>query len=329
MTARRGAVGCRRRAACRDACLHGLRDRRERQGALAGSSAKGGIRDYPLQHISSHVAPGCGAIRRLGGLHEFMGWERPDPHRLRRLSGDVTSELSEISEAGVSFRSHIDGSCHQLTPERAVEIQACWGPTFKWCWTSARRFRRAVKWPKPRCCARCAGRPRQGCILEAGRRDGAGPNSALSKAVSTPDLRRNIRSRRSQSSASRATRSAAWRSARGRRRCSRCWTGSFRKCRPERPRYLMGVGKPDDIVGAVMRGIDLFDCVLPTRSGRHGQAFTWDGPINLKNARVCRGLDPSSIRTAIVRPPSSIFQGLSASSRPCRRDALSRSAQLA
>jgi queuine tRNA-ribosyltransferase len=60
----------------------------------------------------------------------------------------------------------------------------------------------------------------------------------------------------------------------------------------DRPRYLMGVGKPDDIVGAVLRGIDMFDCVLPTRSGRNGQAFTWNGPLNLKNARHAEGLAP-------------------------------------
>ncbi len=83
---------------------------------------------------------------------------------------------------------------------------------------------------------------------------------------------------------------AAWRSAKGRRRCSPASTIASITCRRDKPRYLMGVGKPDDIVGAVERGIDMFDCVLPTRSGRNGQAFTWTGPLNIRNARFAEDL---------------------------------------
>ena len=87
-------------------------------------------------------------------------------------------------------------------------------------------------------------------------------------------------------------RSAGWRSAKGRKRCSACLDYAPGQLPADRPRYLMGVGKPDDIVGAVERGIDMFDCVLPTRSGRTGQAFTRAGPINIRNARFAEDQGP-------------------------------------
>ena len=87
-------------------------------------------------------------------------------------------------------------------------------------------------------------------------------------------------------------RSAGWRWARGRRRCSACLDFAPGQLPADKPRYLMGVGKPDDIVEAVRRGIDMFDCVLPTRSGRTGQAFTADGPINIRNARFAEDQEP-------------------------------------
>ncbi len=93
-------------------------------------------------------------------------------------------------------------------------------------------------------------------------------------------------------SASMAMQSAGLRWARGRRRCSPRSISRPDNCRRMRPRYLMGVGKPDDLVGAVERGVDMFDCVLPTRSGRNGQAFTWDGPLNLRNAKHAEETDP-------------------------------------
>ena len=99
-------------------------------------------------------------------------------------------------------------------------------------------------------------------------------------------------------SASTATRSAGSRWGKGRRRCSPRSTSRPASCPRTAPRYLMGVGKPDDLVGAVLRGVDMFDCVLPTRSGRNGQAFTWAGPVNLRNARHAEDPAPLDPRCA-------------------------------
>ena len=120
-------------------------------------------------------------------------------------------------------------------------------------------------------------------------------------------------------SASTATRSAGSRSARARRRRSRCSTRPCRLCRPDRPRYLMGVGKPADLVGAVKRGIDMFDCVLPTRSGRTAQAFTRGGALNLRNARHADDPAPLDPRMPLPGLPR-VQPRLSASSVEERRD---------
>ena len=127
----------------------------------------------------------------------------------------------------------------------------------------------------------------------------------------------------------RLRRLCGWRAGGGRkrrRRCSRRWSGDAAHA-TDRPRYLMGVGKPDDIVGAVLRGVDMFDCVLPTRSGRNGQAFTWSGPLNLRNARFAE--DPRRWMPIAAARPAGIQPRLSASCGQSRRNHRLHAADLA
>ncbi len=237
------------------------------------------------------LRPGAERVARLGGLHKFMDWPRPiltDSGGYQVMS---LSALTKVTEEGVAFRSHLDGSRHMLSPERSMEIQRLLGSDIVMALTSwCPRRRPAMSRPR-RWSDRCAGRAaRARASTAAASMPSARPCSASSRARSTnsfessPPMRCAI-------SASMAMRSAAWRWARA--------GGDVRRARlcprpapDDRPRYLMGVGKPDDLVGAVERGVDMFDCVLPTRSGRNGQAFSWDGPINIRNARHAEDQGP-------------------------------------
>jgi len=202
------------------------------------------------------LRPGAERIARLGGLHAFMGWERPiltDSGGYQVMS---LSELTKVSEEGVAFASHLDGSRHMLSPERSMEIQALLGSDI------VMAFDQLVK---------------------------TTDTQAAQEAAMARSMRWAARSRAAFAGAG-----ALFGIQQGMFACLDFAPGQL----PEAaPRYLMGVGKPDDIVGAVERGIDMFDCVLPTRSGRTGQAFTWDGPINIRNAKFAEDpepLDPSS-----------------------------------
>ena len=141
---------------------------------------------------------------------------------------------------------------------------------------------------------------RSGRARRSAPRDGYGLFGIVQGSI-YPDLRESVRARADRASASTATRSAAWRSAKARPRCSPCWTRPCRMLPADAPRYLMGVGTPDDLVGAVQRGIDMFDCVMPTRAGRTAQAFT-----------CARRGQPAQ------RPPSPTTRGRSTPTAPAR-----------
>jgi queuine tRNA-ribosyltransferase len=227
------------------------------------------------------LRPGAERIARLGGLHRFMRWPGPiltDSGGYQVMSLDA---LRTISEKGVVFASHLDGSRHELTPERAVEIQELLDATITmqldWCLrlpaersSVERAMRLSLAWAER---SKAAFRRRPGYAL-----------FGIVQGGTDPELRRR--------SAEGLTALGLDGYALGGLAVGEPQAEMFRTLEatvpflPEdRPRYLMGVGKPADIVGAVLRGIDLFDCVLPTRSGRTGQAFTRRGPVNLKNAR--------------------------------------------
>ncbi len=238
------------------------------------------------------LRPGAERVARLGGLHKFMNWRRPiltDSGGYQVMS---LSDLRKITEEGVTFASHLDGSRHLLTPERSMEIQRLLGSdivmAFDECPRAdqprdviARSMEMSMRWAKRSRDAFDAGGEhaagaalfgiQQGALDETLRRESA---DALT-AVGFDGYAIGGLAVGEGQEAMFATLDFA--------------TGQL----PENaPRYLMGVGKPDDLVGAVERGVDMFDCVLPSRSGRNGQAFTWGGPLNLRNARFAEDSGP-------------------------------------
>jgi len=234
------------------------------------------------------LRPGAARVARLGGLHEFMRW----PHPILTDSGGFQvmslAGLRQLDDNGVTFQSHIDGSRHRLTPERSVEIQLLLGSDIVMQLDECvalpaepgaidRATRRSLLWAER--CKTAFGAP-QGHALFGIVQGGDCPALRLQSAAGLRDIGFDGYA-----------------------------VGGLAVGEPQpvmlaildetvpalpadRPRYLMGVGTPGDILQAVARGIDMFDCVLPTRSGRHGLAFTRYGRVNLKNARHAEDTRP-------------------------------------
>ncbi|MEQ1649348.1 MAG: tRNA guanosine(34) transglycosylase Tgt, partial [Hyphomicrobiaceae bacterium] len=241
------------------------------------------------------LRPGAERIARLGGLHQFMGWNKPiltDSGGFQVMS---LSKIRKMSEQGASFQSHLDGSKHLLTPERSIEIQCLLGSdiqmqldecialpatyaeteramelSLRWAERSARAFEQF-------------GSSKQALfgIVQGGtepvlRRRSAEQLAALDlPGYSVGGLAVGE----------------------GQETMLRVLEETLPFLPTHKPRYLMGVGTPQDLIESVARGIDMFDCVMPTRSGRHGLAFTWNGRVNIKNAKHAddpRPLDPNS-----------------------------------
>ncbi|BBD96888.1 tRNA guanosine(34) transglycosylase Tgt [Sphingobium amiense] len=238
------------------------------------------------------LRPGAERMARLGGLHGFMGWDRPiltDSGGYQVMS---LSALTRMSEEGVAFSSHIDGSKHMLSPERSMEIQRLLDSdivmAFDECTKNgcthdeaAQSMERSMRWAR---------RSRE--AFDAG---GAHADRAALFGIQQGSLNEDLRRVSAQKLIDIGFDGyAVGGLAVGEGQEAMFATLDFAPAMlPEdRPRYLMGVGKPDDIVGAVERGIDMFDCVLPTRSGRNGQAFTWAGPLNIRNARFAEDREP-------------------------------------
>ncbi|KAI6244350.1 TRNA guanosine(34) transglycosylase Tgt [Aphelenchoides fujianensis] len=230
------------------------------------------------------LRPSAERVARLGGLHKFMRWDKPiltDSGGFQVMS---PPGISKLTEEAVTFSSHVDGSKHVLTPERSIEIQAdLLGSDI------VMQLDECVAWPAEEA------RARKGMELSArwAKRSkdafGSRDTQALTCAASSSERLQEIG----------FDGYAIGGLAVGEGHAAMCEVLDYAPgLLPEdRPRYLMGVGKPIDLVEAVARGVDMFDCVLPTRSGRHGQAWTWDGPINLKNAKYAEDdtpLDPTS-----------------------------------
>jgi queuine tRNA-ribosyltransferase len=235
------------------------------------------------------LRPGAERIARLGGLHRFMQWDRPiltDSGGYQVMS---LAALRKISEEGVSFASHIDGSRHMLSPERSMDIQRLLGSdivmAFDECPAAgvsrdeaARSMELSMRWAR-----------RSRDAFDAGGNPGA--LFGIQQGSLDPELRR-ISAEKLIEIGFDGYAVGGLAVGEGQAAMFACLDHAPAWLPEERPRYLMGVGKPDDIVGAVERGIDMFDCVLPTRSGRNGQAFTWDGPVNIRNARFADDPDP-------------------------------------
>ncbi len=234
------------------------------------------------------LRPGAERVERLGGLHRFMNWDKPiltDSGGFQVMS---LSELRKLTEEGVTFRSHVDGSKHVLSPETSMEIQRQLGSDIVMCFDEcpalpadeaivAQSMRLSMRWAQR---SRDAFGDRPGHALFGIQQGGV-----------TEELRgESAEALRAIGFDGYAIGGLAV--GEGQEAMFGVLDYAPDMLPIDRPRYLMGVGKPDDLVGAVERGIDMFDCVLPTRSGRNGQAFTWYGPLNLRNARHAEDTGP-------------------------------------
>ncbi|MEX3015093.1 tRNA guanosine(34) transglycosylase Tgt [Gymnodinialimonas hymeniacidonis] len=227
------------------------------------------------------LRPTAERIDRLGGLHRFMNWDKPiltDSGGFQVMS---LAELRKLTEEGVTFRSHIDGSKHLLSPERSMEIQKLLGSDIVMCFDEcpALPADRAALESSMRLSMRWAQRSRDAF--------GDRPGHALF-GIQQGGLEEDLRAESAE--ALRAIEFDGYAVGglavgEGQDAMFGCLDYAPDQLPVGKPRYLMGVGKPDDIVGAVKRGIDMMDCVLPSRSGRTGQAWTRRGQVNIKNAR--------------------------------------------
>lgn len=238
------------------------------------------------------LRPTAERVARLGGLHKFMGWDRPiltDSGGYQVMS---LSELTKRSEEGVAFASHLDGSRHMMSPERSMEIQRLLGadivmafdelvPTTSTRDVQAKAMERSMRWARRSRAGFDSGEEHAARAALFGIQQGA-LDEGLRKA--SADALKDIG----------FDGYAVGGLAVGEGQAAMFGVLDYAPGQLDaaKPRYLMGVGKPDDIVGAVERGIDMFDCVLPTRSGRTGQAFTREGPINIRNARFAEDQGP-------------------------------------
>ena len=235
------------------------------------------------------LRPGAERVARLGGLHKFGGWSGPiltDSGGFQVMS---LSKLMKIGEEAAVFSSPIDGSRHVLSPERSIEIQADQLGS-----DIVMQLDECVAWP--------ADETRAGEALRLSARWGArgkavfGARDAqalfgIQQGSTFESLRRESSDRLIETGYDGY---AIGGLAVGEGHAAMCEVLDYAPCLlpADRPRYLMGVGKPVDLVEAVARGVDMFDCVLPTRAGRHGQAWTWAGPVNLKSARFAEDETP-------------------------------------
>ncbi|MDY0241803.1 MAG: tRNA guanosine(34) transglycosylase Tgt [Rhodospirillaceae bacterium] len=227
------------------------------------------------------LRPGAERVGRLGGLHRFMNWPGPiltDSGGFQVMS---LAKLRKMDESGVTFRSHLDGSLHHLSPERSLEIQDHLDSDITMCLDECTPFpatredaassmRLSMRWAE-RC--RVAFRERLGYglfgIVQGGVYDDLRAESAEALTRIGFD----------------GYAVGGLAVGEGQETMFSVLDGVVPHLPADRPRYLMGVGKPSDLVGGVLRGIDMFDCVMPTRSGRTGQAFTRRGVVNIRNAR--------------------------------------------
>ena len=238
------------------------------------------------------LRPGAERVAKLGGLHKFMNWDRPiltDSGGYQVMS---LSDLTKVTDQGVAFQSHLDGSRHMLSPERSIEIQRLLGSDIVMQFDELVRpdvspekqreaMDRSIRWAR---------RSRD-------EFDRGGEHSERSAIFG---IQQGVLDQALRKESADALIDIGFDGyavgglavGEGQEAMLGCLDVAPGQLPADKPRYLMGVGKPDDIVEAVRRGIDMFDCVLPTRSGRTGQAFTADGPINIRNARFAEDEGP-------------------------------------
>jgi queuine tRNA-ribosyltransferase len=250
------------------------------------------------------LRPGDELIARRGGLHRFSGWQRPILTDSGGFQVFSLADRCEIDEDGASFRSHLDGARHLLTPERAVDVQARLGSDIAMVLDEcvaypadrdvvAASMRRSARWAR-----RCRDRLD---VLRGGAGDGVvvtNPGQAQF-AIVQGGVHQDLRNESVDLSAAIAFEGFAIGGLSVGEPTEVMYSvvgGTAPRLPPDRPRYLMGAGTPEDLVECVARGVDMFDCVLPTRNARNGQLFTSQGRLNIRNARYAEDdgpLDPA------------------------------------
>ncbi len=236
------------------------------------------------------LRPGAERVARLGGLHQFIGWKGPiltDSGGFQVMS---LSKIRKLDENGVTFRSHIDGSKHVISPERSIEIQCLLGADIQM------QFDECIQLPAEK---REVARAMELSLRWAERSKRAHerfgvPGQAVFAIVQggvEPDLRaRSAAELVGMDFPGYAIGGLAV--GEGHDAMIATLAETTPHLPVDKPRYLMGVGTPLDLIEAVARGVDMFDCVMPTRNGRHGMAFTWNGKVNLRNAQWAEDLRP-------------------------------------
>ena len=239
------------------------------------------------------LRPGAEEVARLGGLHAFMNWLKPiltDSGGFQVMS---LSKLRKITEAGVTFQSHIDGTRYELTPERSIEIQGLLGSDIQMV------FDECTPYPSEKDVAEKS--------MELSMRWAERSKNAFSSTDNSlfgivqgsifPDLR-EISAKRLKEISFDGYAIGGLAVGEGQDQMLDVLKCTVPHLPETKPRYLMGVGTPEDLLYSIMLGVDMFDCVMPTRSGRHGQAFTWGGKINLRNARYADDKSPLDPRSS-------------------------------
>ncbi|NCY26506.1 MAG: tRNA guanosine(34) transglycosylase Tgt, partial [Alphaproteobacteria bacterium] len=234
------------------------------------------------------LRPSAERIAKLGGLHRFMNWERPiltDSGGFQVMS---LSKLRKINEKAVTFQSHLDGATYELSPERAMEIQHLLGSDITMALDECTPFPATEKeaLESMELSMRWAQRSKDAFV----QREGYGLFGIVQGSVYAPLRERSAQALKSIGFDGYAVGGLAV--GEGQELMFRVLDFTMGHLPQDKPRYLMGVGKPDDIVGAVMRGIDMFDCVIPTRSGRNARAYTDGGEKNLRNAQYAEDAKP-------------------------------------
>jgi queuine tRNA-ribosyltransferase len=236
------------------------------------------------------LRPGHEVVRELGGLHRFMGWDGVILTDSGGFQVFSLSKLRKITDAGVEFRSPVDGSIHFLSPEIAVEVQQALGAD--------------IMHPLDECLAYPASHEAAERSLELTLRWAARSKAAhVGRSAASQAMFGIVQGGTDEELRTRAARATVELGFDGYaiggmavgepKQAMYDLTALVASLVPAgQPRYLMGVGKPEDLVEAVARGVDMFDCVLPTRNARNGQAFTADGPVTLKQARYARAAAP-------------------------------------
>jgi len=236
------------------------------------------------------LRPGAERVARLGGLHAFMRWPGPiltDSGGFQVMS---LSQIRKITEEGAAFQSHIDGSRHMLTPERSIEIQCLLGSD--------------IQMQLDQCIEHPAEHPEAERAMELSLRWAERSHTAFARlakpgqalfGIVQGSVYEDLRRRSAEALVGLDLPGYAVGGlavGEGHDVMLQTLDTTLPHLPASKPRYLMGVGTPEDLIEAVARGIDMFDCVMPTRNGRHGLAFTWNGRVNLRNAKHAEDLSP-------------------------------------